>query len=69
MNLERDLECTCDVGSFATCPVCQDTEEAIRKANTPHQPVIQTQEQKQSARLKGDIGLASLALHYASLRK
>ena len=23
MNTEGDLECTCDVGPFATCPLCR----------------------------------------------
>ena len=38
MNTEGDLECTCDIGVFATCPVC-DEMNLLRYRNTkPEKP-------------------------------
>jgi hypothetical protein len=34
MNTDGDIECTCDVGIFATCPVCE--AQRSRDMRKPH---------------------------------
>jgi hypothetical protein len=38
MDTEGDLECTCDVGPFATCPACRARTLEVRKERTSKGP-------------------------------
>lgn len=61
MNLDSDEYCTCDVGIFATCPVCEAA--ALREAMRPRQPEPTPRPRREAP------SITDLALHYQKLAK
>lgn len=61
MNLDSDEYCTCDVGIFATCPVCEAQNR--RDALAPSRPRAPEKPNPKA------LHVVDLMLHYQNLAK